>query len=58
MEWTMEYFPLEMNDLKPQVRQKAIEIANKLISDGRQSDPRLIRQAIAQAEEWFLNLEG
>lgn len=47
-----------MDDLQPQVRQKAIEIANKLISDGRQSDPHLIRQAIAQAEEWFLNLEG
>lgn len=58
MEWTMEYFPLEMDDLKPEVRQKAIEIANKLIGEGKMSSPELIRQAIAQAEEWFLDLEG
>lgn len=54
----MEYFPLEMDDLEPRVRQKAIEIANKLISEGNQSNPQLVRQAIAQAEEWFLDLEG
>jgi uncharacterized protein YdaT len=58
MEWTLENFPLEMNELEPQVRNKAIEIANKLKLEGKTPTLSIVEEAIKQAQEWFLNLEG
>lgn len=58
MKWTLENFPLEMSDLDPHVREKAIEIANQLKKDGRIRELSIIEEAIKQAQEWFLNMEG
>ncbi len=58
MAWTFEDFPLEMKDLTPQVREKAIEIANKLMVEKCLDEKEAIREAIEQAEEWFLDMEG
>jgi len=58
MEWTLENFPVGMNDLDPKVREKAIEIANKLNKEGRIKESAVVDEAIQQAQEWFLNLEG
>ncbi|AMP99772.1 hypothetical protein QG516_21425 [Pedobacter gandavensis] len=58
MTWTLENFPLEMQDLKPIIREKAIEIANKLKQERTVNELAIVEEAIKQAEEWFLNLEG
>lgn len=58
MEWIFENFPLEMSELEPHVREKAIEIANQLKKEGRVKDLSIVEEEIKQAQEWFLNLEG
>ncbi|WP_316747080.1 hypothetical protein [Pedobacter gandavensis] len=58
MTWTLENFPLEMQDLKPIIREKAIEIANQLKKERTVNELAIVEEAIKQAEEWFLNLEG
>lgn len=58
MTWTLENFPLEMQDLKPIIREKAIEIANKLKQERTVNELAIVEEAIKQAEECFLNLEG
>lgn len=57
MGWTFENYPAEMDDLDPRVRKKAIEVANDLLLKGI-SEQEIITEAIKQAQEWFLNLEG
>lgn len=58
MPWTLENFPLEMQELKPLVREKAIEIANRLKQERSVNELGIIEEAIKEAEEWFLNMEG
>ncbi|MHB1179599.1 MAG: hypothetical protein ACYCZO_14875 [Daejeonella sp.] len=58
MEWTLENFPAGMNDLEPKVREKAMEIANQLKEEGRINESSIVDEAIQQAQEWFLNMEG
>lgn len=58
MTWTLENFPLEMQDLKPQVREKAIEIANRMKQQRTVNELAIVEQAIKEAEEWFINMEG
>jgi|GEM_PF-369348 predicted metal-dependent HD superfamily phosphohydrolase len=58
MKWTLENFPLEMSDLAPNVREKAIEIANKLKQERHIKELSIVEEAIKRAEEWFLNMEG
>ncbi|WP_198952498.1 hypothetical protein [Mucilaginibacter sp. MD40] len=58
MVWNNEHYPFEMNDLEPQVREKAIEIANKLKEERTVSELSIVPEAIKQAQEWFLNMEG
>ncbi|HEY0668479.1 MAG TPA: hypothetical protein VGD22_09910 [Sphingobacteriaceae bacterium] len=58
MEWTFENSPLEMKHLDPKVREKAIEIGNQLKKEGRVKELSIVEEAIKQAQEWFLNLEG
>ena len=46
-------------DLTLKVREKALELAQQLLVDGRFSDKEsALREGIKQAEEWFLDLEG
>jgi uncharacterized protein YdaT len=58
MTWTFENFPLEMQDLKPVVREKAIEIANKLKEDKTINELAIVEEAIKRAQEWFIDQEG
>jgi uncharacterized protein YdaT len=49
--WNHEYFPAAMRHLDAEVRDKAIEIANALLSEGH-DEGFAIRVAIAKAKEW------
>ena len=51
MPWTREHFPAAMRNLEPETRDKAIEIANALLRDGR-DEGFAIRVAIARAKDW------
>jgi len=58
MNWIFENFKPELDNLTPPVREKALEIAHKLMEKGGISEEKAITQAIVQAEEWFYDLEG
>ncbi|WP_035988040.1 DUF2188 domain-containing protein [Leptolyngbya sp. KIOST-1] len=51
MPWTYSDYPVSMKNLTAEVRRKAIDIANALLSDGYE-DGRAIAIATAQAEKW------
>jgi uncharacterized protein YdaT len=50
MPWTESYYPAAMKNLPPEVRSKAIEIANALLRM-RCPEGQAIRIAIARAKE-------
>jgi uncharacterized protein YdaT len=49
--WSPEYYPFAMDHLPPEVRDKAIEIANALLREGH-DEGFCIRVAIVRAQEW------
>jgi len=49
--WTSDYYPVSMKNLPPEVRLKAVEIANALLESGR-PEGQAIRIAIARAKQW------
>ena len=51
MPWDETYYPRSMRNLPPEVRLKAIEIANALLEEGY-DEGKAIRIAIAKAKEW------
>jgi len=51
MPWRADYYPISMRHLAPEVREKAIEIANALLGQGM-DEGKAIRIAIAQAHQW------
>jgi uncharacterized protein YdaT len=51
MPWTQYDYPASMRHLSPDVRDKAIEIANALLAKGYE-EGMAIRIAIAQAKRW------
>ncbi len=51
MPWTLERYPPAMKWLVPEVRAKAIEIANAMLADGYE-ESRAIRMGIAAAKKW------
>jgi uncharacterized protein YdaT len=53
MPWSASYYPASMKHLPPQVREKAIEIANALLESGR-PEGQAIRIGIARAKQWAL----
>lgn len=58
MNWTFENFKPQLENLTPQAREKALEIAEQLIQKGGISEERAVKEAIVRAEEWFYNSEG
>ncbi|AFL79546.1 hypothetical protein Aeqsu_0014 [Aequorivita sublithincola DSM 14238] len=58
MTWTFENFKADLDNLTPQVREKALEIAHQLMEKGGFSEEQAIKKAIVKAEEWFLDSEG
>lgn len=53
--FTKEDYPGSFKNLKPEVRNKAIEISNALIKDEGYEDSRAIPIAISKAKEWADN---
>jgi uncharacterized protein YdaT len=51
MPWNATSYPASMKHLPPLVREKAIEIANALLTQGM-AEGMAIRVAIAKAKEW------
>lgn len=51
MPWTKRNYPVSMKNLSAKVRNKAIEIANALLEDGR-DEGSAIAIATAQAQRW------
>ena len=51
MPWSEFHYPPAMAHLPPEVRRKAVEIANALLEEGR-DEGFAIRVAIARAREW------
>jgi uncharacterized protein YdaT len=51
--WNSTTFPGSMRNLRPAVREKAIEIANALLEEGV-DEGKAIRVAIAKAKAWAL----
>jgi uncharacterized protein YdaT len=51
MPWNTDHFPRSMLHLPPAVHDKAMEIANVLLTQGY-DEGRAIRIAIAQAKRW------
>ena len=51
MPWSEAHYPVSMKNLTPDVRNKAIEIANALLEEGYE-EGRAIAIGTAQAEEW------
>ena len=48
-----------LDDLTPKVREKAIQLALEMLADGKYSEKEeALKEAIRQAEEWFMDLEG
>ncbi len=58
MEDVFKGFESDFKDLKPQIREKAIEIAKQLLMDGEYKREDALKEGIRQAEEWFLDSEG
>ncbi|WP_345599573.1 hypothetical protein VS868_06295 [Salinimicrobium sp. 3283s] len=58
MDWMFEDFKTDLDSLTPIVREKALEIANELMKEGKSTEKEAIDQAIKQAGEWFYDLEG
>ena len=51
MPWSLHSYPASMKNLDPVVREKAIEIANALLEEGR-PEGEAIRIGIARAHAW------
>lgn len=58
MKWTFEDFGADLKDLNPQVRKKALEIANRLMKEKKYTEEEAIKKAIKEAEEWYLNRQA
>ncbi|WP_174733016.1 DUF2188 domain-containing protein [Mesobacillus harenae] len=55
MPWTNNDYPDSMKNLKPDVRDKAIEIANALVEEEGYEDGKAIPIAIDKAKEYEAN---
>ena len=58
MEWIFENFKTELSKLTPEVREKAMIIARKLMKKGGVSEDEAMRKAIVEAQEWLYDSEG
>ncbi len=58
MQWTFENFKPKLENLTPEVREKALQIAHQLMEKSGISEEKAISEAIVKAEEWFYDLEG
>ncbi len=58
MPWTKQNYPESMKNLEPEIRNKAIDIANALEREGSMDDEgNLIATSISQAKDWATHQE-
>jgi len=57
MPWDETRYPVSMRNLSPEIRTKAIEIANALLDEGYE-EGMAIRIGIAKAKEWAARRGG
>ncbi len=55
MPWTKANYPRSMKNLRKEVRDKAIEIANAMIEDGKMEEGYAIATATSRAKDWAAN---
>ena len=55
MTYTKDYFPSSMKNLLPEIREKAIEILNKLVDDKDMEREKAIPTAISRSKDWAAN---
>jgi uncharacterized protein YdaT len=55
MPWSKNDYPVSMKNLEPEVREKAIEIANALVTEEKYEDGKAIPIAIDKAKEFVVN---
>lgn len=55
MPWINKNYPDSLKNLKPTVRNKAIEIMNALQREEKYNEQRIIAIATKKAEEWYQN---
>jgi uncharacterized protein YdaT len=55
MPWTKNDYPVSMKNLDTDVREKAIEIANALVTEEHYEDGKAIPIAIDKAKEYVAN---
>ena len=53
-----EDFKTDLDSLDSRVKEKALEIARKLVNEKNYSEKKAIAEAIVKAEEWYYDLEG
>lgn len=58
MNWTFENFKVQLENLTPEVRIRALKIAEKIMKKGGFSEDDAMKEGIKRAEEWFLDSEG
>jgi|TARA_B100000953_G_C18017824_1_gene419796 uncharacterized protein YdaT len=58
MEWTFEEFKTSLDELHPEIKERAIEIAKKLVIEKSYTRENAMKEGIVKAEEWFYDLEG
>ncbi|QIL37960.1 hypothetical protein G7074_00855 [Pedobacter sp. HDW13] len=58
MENQFHDFDLQLKDLSPEVKEKALEIAATLVAEKGMDRSDAIKEAIDQAEDWFFDSEG
>ncbi|MDT0651216.1 hypothetical protein [Autumnicola edwardsiae] len=58
MDWMFEDFRTDLDLLDPIIKEKALDIANQLMKQGKLTEKEAITEAIKRAEEWFYDLEG
>jgi len=54
----MGFIPLELSNLNPRVRSKAVSIAEKLMEKDSYTEEEAVEEAIKKAEERYFGLGG
>lgn len=49
---------LELKDLSPEVKAKALEILAEMTEEGKTDQKIALKKAIEEAENWFMDSEG
>ncbi len=56
--WTFEGFQPELDALAPRIREKALTIAQDLVTQQGLSEEKALQEGIKRAGEWFYDLEA